>query len=51
VTSAPAVTEQTQANLDLIHTATEANYRPLLTATVQHREVTAWVRRDIARAS
>jgi hypothetical protein len=50
VTAAPAVTDETQANLDLIHNATEANYRPLITATVQHREVTAWVRRDLAPA-
>ncbi len=49
VTAVPAVTVQRKTNLALIRRATESNYRPLITAPVQHREVTAWVRRDLVK--
>jgi len=47
VTAAPAVTVQRAENQQLIHDATQRDYRPLMTATVQQRNVTAWVRRDL----
>jgi 4-amino-4-deoxy-L-arabinose transferase-like glycosyltransferase len=47
VTAAPPVTVQTPANQALVTNATRTDYRPLITATVQHREVTAWARRDL----
>jgi len=50
VTAAPAVTLQTQPNQALIKKATQSEYRPLITATVQHRQVTAWVRRNLVAA-
>jgi hypothetical protein len=47
VTAKPAVTPQREANLALIRHATATDYRPLLTVTVQRRQVTAWVRRAL----
>jgi len=50
VTADPAVTVQRPENLKLIHDAIARDYRPLETANVQGREITAWVRRDLAPA-
>jgi hypothetical protein len=49
VTANHYMTVQRPENLALIRQATEADYRPLITATLHNREVTAWVRRDLAR--
>jgi hypothetical protein len=51
VTAAPAVTVQRAENQKLIREATQKDYRPLMTATVQLRNVTAWVRRDLGSAA
>lgn len=51
VTARPAVTVQRKANLKLIHDTLGRDYRPLITAMVQHRETTAWVRRDLVEPS
>jgi hypothetical protein len=48
VTANHYMTMQRKENLALIHRATETDYRPLITATLHNREVTAWVRRDLA---
>ncbi|HEY7807326.1 MAG TPA: glycosyltransferase family 39 protein [Croceibacterium sp.] len=47
VTAAVPVTVQRAENLKLVHNAIDADYRPLATATVQQRKITAWVRRDL----
>ena len=49
VTADHAMTVQRDENLSLIRNATETDYRPLITASLHDREVTAWVRRDLAR--
>jgi hypothetical protein len=49
VTANHAVTKQRDVNLALIHNATESHYRPLITASLHNREITAWVRRDLTR--
>jgi hypothetical protein len=51
VTSRPVVTMQRAENLKLIHDAIAADYRLLATATIQGRDTTAWVRRDLAPAA
>jgi hypothetical protein len=48
VTADHAMTVQRKVNLNLIRKATQADYRPLITASLHDREVTAWVRRDLA---
>jgi dolichyl-phosphate-mannose-protein mannosyltransferase len=48
VTADRPMTVQRPENLDLIRDATQAGYVPLTTASLHHREVTAWVRRDLA---
>ena len=48
VTASQPMTVQRQVNLDLIRKATLADYRPLTSASLHNREVTAWVRRDLA---
>jgi hypothetical protein len=50
VTASEPVTVQQPRNLALIREATERNYRPLITITQHSRELTAWVRRDLAPA-
>ena len=47
VTASQPMTVQRQVNLDLIHQATLADYRPLTSASLHNREVTAWVRKDL----
>ena len=47
VTADRPMTVQRPENLELIRRATEAGYRPLVTASLHNREVTAWVRRDL----
>jgi len=49
VTADRPMTPQRSENLALIRKATQAGYRPLLTASLHDREITAWVRRDLAR--
>jgi hypothetical protein len=49
VTANHYMTVQRKENLALIRQATESDYRPLITASLHNREVTAWVRRDLAR--
>jgi hypothetical protein len=49
VTANYYMTVQRQENLALIRQATASDYRPLITASLHNREVTAWVRRDLAR--
>jgi hypothetical protein len=49
VTANHYMTVQRPENLALIRQATESDYRPLITASLHNREVTAWVRRDLAR--
>jgi hypothetical protein len=51
VTASPAVTVQRTENLKQIRDATETAYRPLTTAKVQGRAITAWARRDLAPAA
>jgi hypothetical protein len=48
VTADVPVTFQRKVNLALIRHATERDYRPLITASLQGRSITAWVRRDLA---
>jgi hypothetical protein len=48
VTANHPMTVQRKVNLALIREATRARYRPLITASLHDREVTAWVRRDLA---
>jgi hypothetical protein len=48
VTADRPMTPQRSLNLALIRKATQAGYRPLLTASLHAREITAWVRRDLA---
>lgn len=47
VTAGHAVTVQRRKNLALIEEATQRDYRPLITASLQTRSITAWVRRDL----
>lgn len=49
VTADRPMTVQRKDNLALIRDATQSGYRPLITASLHNREVTAWVRRDLAR--
>jgi hypothetical protein len=49
VTANHYMTVQRPENLALIRQATARDYRPLITASLHNREVTAWVRRDLAR--
>jgi len=49
VTADRPMTVQRSVNLELIRQATTADYRPLITASLHNREVTAWVRRDLRR--
>lgn len=49
VTANHPMTVQRKVNLALIRAATRAHYRPLITVSLHDREVTAWVRRDLAR--
>jgi hypothetical protein len=49
VTANHPMTVQRKVNLALISQATRAHYRPLTTVSLHDREVTAWVRRDLAR--
>jgi hypothetical protein len=48
VTANHPMTVQRKVNLALIRKATRADYRPLITVSLHDREVTAWVRRDLA---
>jgi hypothetical protein len=48
VTANHYMTVQRKENLALIRQATRADYRPLVTAALHNREVTAWVRRDLS---
>jgi hypothetical protein len=48
VTANHPMTVQRKVNLALIRQATQADYRPLITVSLHDREVTAWVRRDLA---
>ena len=48
VTASRAVTVQRRKNLALIAEATQRDYRPLITASLQSRSLTAWVRRDLS---
>jgi hypothetical protein len=47
VTANHPMTVQRKVNLALIEGATRAGYRPLTTASLHDREITAWVRRDL----
>ena len=49
VTAEPAVAVQREANLALIRHAEQTDYQPLITTMVQHREATAWVRKDLVK--
>lgn len=49
VTADRPMTVQRKENLALIRGATQAGYRPLISASLHDREVTAWVRRDLPR--
>jgi hypothetical protein len=49
VTADHYMTVQRTENLALIRQATATGYRPLMTASLHHREITAWVRRDLMR--
>ncbi len=49
VTANLPVTFQRRENLALIDEAVRRRYRPLMTSSLQGREVTAWVRRDLAQ--
>ena len=46
VTADKAMTVQRAENLDAIRRATREDYRPLITVSLHHRQVTAWVRRE-----
>jgi len=48
VTANHPMTVQRKVNLALVADATRAGYRPLTTASLHNREITAWVRRDLA---
>lgn len=48
VTANHPMTVQRKVNLALIRQTTQADYRPLITVSLHDREVTAWVRRDLA---
>jgi hypothetical protein len=48
VTANHPMTVQRKINLTLIRQTTQADYRPLITVSLHDREVTAWVRRDLA---
>jgi hypothetical protein len=48
VTANHPMTVQRKVNLTLIRQTTQADYRPLITVSLHDREVTAWVRRDLA---
>lgn len=48
VTANHYMTVQRQVNLNLIRDAIRAGYRPFITASLHNREITAWVRRDLA---
>jgi hypothetical protein len=49
VTANVPVTFQRKVNLALVGGAIRRDYRPLITAALQDREITAWVRRDLGR--
>ncbi len=49
VTADKPMTLQREENLAQIAQATARDYVPLVTAGLHHRQVTAWVRRDLAR--
>jgi hypothetical protein len=49
VTADRPMTVQRKDNLELIRKATATGYRPLITASLHNREVTAWVRSDLDR--